>query len=417
MRISFIAVGSELLGTERLDTNSLTMAKALREFGLSLERKSVVGDGRDLLSREIKRYAATSDLLVICGGLGPTSDDRTRESVAQALGRSLVRNEMLVEKLHQRFAQLGRTMARANLAQADLIEGAETLTNPWGSAPGQWLCWKQVKIILLPGPPREFGPMIEQHLRPWLLESQGQPGIRVLLKVACVPESLVEDRLQPFYEEFGEEGLTILASPGEIRLELEDYSHGGAVARLEAKSKKLKELMGQAVFTEEEESLEAVVGRLLKESGKTVATAESCTGGFLGYRFTSVPGASDWYLGGIVAYQNQVKMDSLGVDGSIIERDGAVSETVARAMAEGARERLGADYGLAVTGVAGPGGGTAEKPVGTVHLSLADGEGRAWHRQVGLPGDRDLVRRLSSQVALEMVRRVTLNLPWRGFSR
>ena len=418
VRAAIVAVGSELLGTERLDTNSLKLAAAFERHGVELGRKAVVGDLEDDLIAELGLLVGLFGLVVIGGGLGPTADDVTRPAVARALGRGVRTDPALVEWLEARFRSMGLRMPEVNRRQAEVIEGAEVLANPRGTAPGLVLVEGATTLFLLPGVPSELAGMIADHLEPWLAaRSAGRSREAAVLKVACVPESTLEERISPAYAEFGREAITVLAKPGDVEVWASAVGEEAERRRrLETMSRRLRELVGPAVYADSpEDSLEAVVGRLLRQSGATLAAAESCTGGLLAERVTRVAGSSDYFVGGAVTYSNALKTALLGVPEELLARHGAVSEEVARAMAEGARSRLGSDYALAITGVAGPGGGTAEKPVGTVHLALAGpGETETEHRRVRYPGDRQRIRWLASQVALEMLRRRLLGIPGLG---
>jgi nicotinamide-nucleotide amidase len=446
MRAALLAVGSELLGADRLDTNALLLTAHLERFGVTVERKVIVGDDEAALVAEIARLIAEVDLLLVGGGLGPTADDVTREAVAAACGRSLVRQAEIEQQIAARFASFGMRMPETNRKQADVITGAEVLVNRWGSAPGQRLEvvreGRSCTLFLFPGVPRELERMAEAYLLPWLAErSGGRERETWTLKVACLPESTVDEWVRPAYQEFGREQITILAALGETRLR---FSAVGTYverrAALAPIAARLRELVGRAVFAEgDKTTLEQVVGELLLAEGSTLATAESCTGGLVAERITRVAGSSAYFVGGIVAYSNQLKQQLLGVGEEPLVRAGAVSREVAEAMAEGVRQRLGATWGVGITGIAGPAGGSDEKPVGTVHVALAGPAPAAWtpgtvaeddehelhttgyggpfhrvrrpdgllveHRRLRFPGDRERVRQLASQFALELLRR------------
>lgn len=417
MKAAFLAVGSELLGLHRLDTNSLRTAALLERYGVQMVGKSVVGDDEAAIGRALRHWMAETQLVVVSGGLGPTADDVTRAAVATALGRGLSRKEELVAALRRRFAAYGRPMPEANLRQADVIDGAEVITNPHGSAPAMRLQAEATTIFLFPGVPRELQAMLEADLEPWLQahsrdgDGRAMAVERRVLKVACLPESEVEDRITPAYERFGRHDITVLANPGDLRIEI--IARGTDEARrerLDTMQEALAGLVGRAVYAcDGEATLEGVVGEALTTAGRTVVTAESCTGGLVAERLTRVAGSSAYVLGGVVAYSNGLKTALLGVPAALIASQGAVSEEVARAMATGARQRYGADYALAITGIAGPGGGSEEKPVGTVHVALAGpADDACSHRLLHLPGERDRVRWLTSQVVLDMLRRALL---------
>jgi nicotinamide-nucleotide amidase len=412
MKAAIVAVGSELLGSERLDTNSLRLTTLLDRHGVELRRKAVIGDSVEELAAEVRAQAERVELVLVTGGLGPTADDVTREAVARALGLELVFHPDVVEEIERRFASFGRRMPEVNRRQGYLLAGAERIANGRGTAPGQIVEVGGCTLFLFPGVPNELEGMILSHLEPWLAaRSGGEARESVVLKIACVPESEVEERIGPAYEEFGRETITILAKPGEIRLVATAQGREGERReRLEAMRARLAELAGEAVFaTGEEETLEGVVGELLRRAGATLTAAESCTGGLLSQRITAIPGSSDYFLGGAVTYSNDLKTRLVGVPPELLAAHGAVSEPVARAMASGVRDALGSDYGVSITGVAGPGGGSAEKPVGTVHIALAgpraEGSDDVEHRKVRFPGDRERIRWQSAQLALEMLRR------------
>lgn len=407
MQAAILAVGTELLGPDRLDTNSLLLTRVLMRHGVELRSKGVVGDGEADIAAELRRLLHQTDLVLVTGGLGPTADDVTREAAAAALGRRLVFDGEILAGIERRFRAFNRRMPDANRKQAEVIEGAVLIANERGTAPGMRLATDGATLFLFPGVPSELEGMVESELIPWLAaRSGGVERETVVLKVACLPESVVEERIAPAYAEFGREAITILAKPGEIQLRATAAGpEPGRARRLAAMRDRLVELAGPELFTSrEEETLESVVGGLLRESGTTVATAESCTGGLLAERLTRVAGSSDYFPGGLVTYSNPLKTRLAGVPAELIAAHGAVSEPVARAMAEGVRRELGSDWGVGITGVAGPGGGSEEKPVGTVHLAVAGAAGTE-HRKVRFPGDRERIRWQSAQLALEMLRR------------
>ncbi|HKI02194.1 MAG TPA: competence/damage-inducible protein A [Thermoanaerobaculia bacterium] len=409
MEAAILAVGSELLGTDRLDTNSLRLTALLDRYGVELRRKAVIGDSEEEIAAELRNLLPRVDLILVTGGLGPTADDVTREAVASALGRQLrVDGEVLVA-LERRFQSLGWRMPEVNRRQALVMEGAEVLANDRGTAPGLRIESGPCTLFLFPGVPTELEGLMASALEPWLAARAG--GIAretAVLKIAGLPESVVEERIAPAYGEFGREAITILANAGEIRLQATASGpEAERRARLQAMVARLSELAGDAVFTtRDEDTLESVVGDLLRAAGATLTAAESCTGGLLSQRITAIAGSSDYFLGGAVTYSNELKTRMVGVPPEMIAEHGAVSEPVARAMAEGVRRALGSDWGVGITGIAGPAGGSEEKPVGTVHLAVAGpGDGEVEHRKLRLPGDRDRVRRFSAQIALEMLRR------------
>ncbi|MEM6454660.1 MAG: CinA family nicotinamide mononucleotide deamidase-related protein [Acidobacteriota bacterium] len=420
-RAAIVAVGDELLGTERLDTNSLRLAALLENHGVTLVEKAVVGDDEARIAAVLRRLGADADLVLVTGGLGPTADDRTRAGAAAAFGRSLTVDPALVEQIRARFARFGRTMPAVNARQAAVIDGAVALDNAAGTAPGQRIDPSAddpagapgAVTFLLPGVPREVDAIVDDAIRPWLT-AHAAPGDRVerhLLKLAGVPESEVETWLAPVYDRFGRNALAVLARPGEVTIHLRAVGDPSTRrAHLDAVAAAVRAAVGDhRIFAESAAvDLETAVITQLTAAGRTVAVAESCTGGLLGGRLTAVAGSSRAFVGGAICYSNALKIDLVGVAPADLEHHGAVSEPVARALAAGVRDRLGADYGIGITGVAGPGGGSDAKPVGTVHFGLAGpgvGDDAVRHRHAVLPGDRARVRQLATQVALEMLRR------------
>ena len=419
MKAAILAVGSELLGTERLDTNSLRLTRVLDRHGVELRAKGVLGDSEEDIAAELRRLLDLYDVVLVTGGLGPTADDVTREAAAVALGRGLHTDEEVVAGIERRFRELGWRMPEVNRRQAVIVDEATVLDNRRGTAPGQRLVFQKEgergsTLFLFPGVPVELDAMIEDHLEPWLAERSGGVGRETItLKVTGLPESVVEEKIAPAYAEFGRECITILASPGDIRLcATAEGPEPERRRRLKTMGARLAELAGPAVYAfREEETMEKVVGELLRQASATLTLAESCTGGLVAERLTRVPGSSDYFLGGAVTYTNELKTRLVGVPAELIAEHGAVSEPVARAMAEGVRRALGSDYGIGITGVAGPGGGSEAKPVGTVHIALAAPDGETDHRRVRFPGDRERIRWFASQLALEMLRRRLLGIP------
>ncbi len=414
MKAAILAVGSELLGTERLDTNSLALTALLERHGVDLIAKSVIGDDEQAIASELQVRLNQADIVLLTGGLGPTEDDRTRAATARALGRGLQVDEVWVEHIRKLFASFGRAMPEVNRRQAEVIDGAEMLDNRQGSAPGQRLEHDGTFIFLFPGVPRELKGMMKDHLEPFLAarSSQGVAVERRTLRVACLPESEVEERIAEVYGTYGRDAIAVLASPGDIRVQ--GSARGTSEDRaaiLDPMMVDLRRAIGRAVYGEGDQQLEAVVGELLARTSLRVVTAESCTGGLIAERLTRIPGSSAWLEGGVVTYSYELKTRLLGVAKETLEKWGAVSEQVVVDMARGARSRCGGDLAIAVSGIAGPGGATDEKPVGTVHFALAGpGEHDIEHRQVIFPGDRERVRRMTSQLALDMIRRKVLGL-------
>jgi len=410
MKAEIIAVGSELLTPTRLDTNSLFLTEQLNRLGIEVVRKVVVGDERNQIRDAFREALGRVDLVISIGGLGPTEDDRTRESVAELLGRRLQRNDAVLRNIEARFRRLGRAMPEINARQAMVPEGALALENMRGTAPGLWMEADGHIVVLLPGPPQELRPMFTEEIEPRLAKrSTGVKLFRRELRVAGMAESEVEQRAAPIYTRHTDAQTTILASPGEIQLHLRVWSRDAAAAEklLNEMVERIALALGENVFTTKGESLEEVVARQLTLNNASIAVAESCTGGLLAERLTSIPGSSSYFLGGVVCYSNHLKSAWVDVPAELIEAKGAVSSEVAHALAEGIRRRSGSTLGLGVTGIAGPGGGSAEKPVGTVHIALTE-ESNSKERSMLFPGDRDRIRWQASQTALDIVRRYFL---------
>ncbi len=410
-----IAVGTELLTPFRSDTNSLFLTAGLNELGIVVRRKSIVGDDAEDLASAARSALSRAELLVICGGLGPTEDDLTRETVAQVLERRLNEDPVIVERLRARFARRGWAMPDNNRRQARVPSGAVVLDNPRGTAPGLWLEHHDRLVVLLPGPPRELEPMFTGLVQGRLAaRATARRLYRRVLRVAGRGESHVEERAQPVYERWrqGEPAVetTVLASPGLVELHLSTRadSESAAAAVLDGATGELAEALGSHLFSTDGRSLPEVVGGLLARDGFRVAVGESCTGGLVTARLVDVPGSSAWVGAGVVAYSNAVKREALGVSSEVLEAHGAVSEPVALAMAAGARRVGGADLGIGVTGVAGPGGGTDAKPVGTVCIAVVGPGAAEAATTVRLPGDRAMVRGQAARVALDLLRRALL---------
>jgi nicotinamide-nucleotide amidase len=412
-----LAVGSELLGTDRLDTNSLLLTASLERHGWRVAWKAAVPDDREAIVSGLERAAADARVVLVSGGLGPTEDDLTREAVARFAVRELRLDPTVLAGIEARYRSFGHRMPSTNRRQAEVIDGARVLPNPAGTAPGLHLSVERgacaaVEVFLFPGVPRELQALVETELEPWLAAHPAStaPREQVELRVAGLPESLVEERIRAVYEVLGRERVAVLASPGDVRIRLRPPADDGGAQALAQALAAVREGLGDALVSERGEDLEVVVLALLAARGATLSVAESCTGGLVGERLTAVPGSSASFAGGAIVYSNELKRSLLGVSAEDLERHGAVSTPVARAMAEGALDRFGTDYALAITGVAGPDGGSDEKPVGTVHLGLAGG-GVTRVLRVRLPGDRERIRRQASQLALEMLRRRLLGLP------
>jgi nicotinamide-nucleotide amidase len=401
---SIIAIGSEMLGPTRVDTNSLKVTSAFESFGIGVVRKSVVGDRQSQLVDEIRYSLAHADILVTSGGLGPTEDDMTRDALAEALGLTMEVDAAIIEKLEKRFAARGWTMPEVNKRQANVFTGQTMLPNERGTAPGFHLQHDGKDVWVFPGVPHELEWMVTTYLTPWLASvTAGQSRFRRVLKIAGMTESAVEEKLKPYYAAHPEP-LTILATMGQTELHLaSDGSEVEAKAEIASRERELRELFGDKIFGADDDVLEGVVGRILVDRGETVATAESCTGGLLASRITDVAGSSAYFLGGAVCYTAAAKIDLAGVAPELIAEHGEVSQPVAIALAQGARERFGSTYGIGITGIAGPGGGTETKPVGTVHIAVASAQAHR-HWKLLWPMERSLFKRITTQSALDLLR-------------
>lgn len=402
-----IAIGSELLAPDRTDTNSLWLTEQLNRLGIDVKLKTIVGDDDARIEELIKDAVKRSRVVITTGGLGPTEDDITRKVVARALGRRLALDEKVLAELRERFKSFGVTMPERNSRQAMVIEGAEVLPNPNGTAPGLYLEHEGCAIALMPGPPREMKPMFADHVQSHLEKMSGDLRFaRRVLRVSGMGESAVDEKIAPIYSQFENPQTTILFNSSEIEIHLRAHgrTEDEAEALLDHLSLKIEKELGNSVFSFRGETMEEVVGRRLAITGFTLSVAESCTGGLIAQRLTNVLGSSAYFIEGVVTYSNESKTRLLGVDKKLIREHGAVSQQVARDMARGVRHRAKTDFGLAVTGVAGPDGGTEEKPVGLVYIALAD-DAHTEHKRLKLPGDRELIRWRASQAALDMLRR------------
>ncbi len=416
MKACILAIGSEMLTPFRVDTNSLAITERLNAIGCDVRVKTVVGDDIDELARVLTVALDTTDLVICTGGLGPTEDDVTRDAAARVLGLPLDLHEAILERIRARFARRGLEMADINRRQAMVPRGATVLENALGTAPGLWLERGTTTLVLLPGPPREMTPMLEAVIRDRLAPRTGGRGLfRRVLKITGRTESAVDAVAQPVYGAWTKSTApipittTILAVMGQIELHLTASASSRAEAdvALDAAVGALVAALGAAVYSIDGRPLEAVVGDLLRRARWTVAAAESCTGGLLMSRLTAVPGSSAYVDRGLVCYSNQAKVDWLGVPQTIIDEHGAVSESVARAMAEGVRGRASTNVGIGITGIAGPDGGTAEKPVGTVAIAVVT-DGGADVRTFAFIGNREQVNYQSTQAAMNMLRLMLL---------
>ena len=411
MVAEIIAVGSELLTPFRHDTNSLYLTEQLNKLGVDVAFKTIVGDRLRDIVRAATTALSRTDIILVSGGLGPTEDDLTREAVAETLGLHLRRDPAIVSAIERRFAEHGWKMSANNVKQGDVISGAIVLMNASGTAPGQWISGKsdgkEKIIVLLPGPPHELKALFESAVLERLRARVPAqfPATRVL-KITGLGESACDARVAPIYTRFSDVDTTILAGAGEIQLHLKTQGSSAEVAekRLDELVERLEAELGDNVFSDNGESLEQIVSYFLQMRSATLAVAESCTGGLVAERLTSIGGSSRYFVGGVVAYSNDLKIAFADVPRDLLEIYGAVSEQVAKALAEGVRKRCGTTLGLGITGVAGPTGGTAEKPVGLAFHALASEFGTEVIKR-NFAGDRARIRWYASQQALDMVRR------------
>lgn len=402
-----IAIGSELLTPEKSDTNSLWLTEKLNEIGVEVKLKTIVGDDEMRLEEVIRDALKRSEIVITTGGLGPTEDDVTRQVSARAIGRELVYHDEIEASLRERFRNWGREMPEINKRQAFIIDGADVLPNPNGSAVGMLVEGGGKFLAVFPGPPRELKPMFETYVFPKLKIRAGDVLVkRRILRVTGMGESAVDEAVAPIYTSYENVQTSILFNRSEVEIHFAARSDNEKEAEevLDELAAKASEALGIALFATDGETMEEVVGRLLVERSETVSVAESCTGGLIAQRLTDIPGSSRYFVEGVVSYSNDAKIRTLGVRSEIIEKHGAVSAETAEAMAAGMLKRARTDHAVSVTGIAGPDGGTEEKPVGTVFIALAGPPG-ARSIKIVLPGDRYLIRWRSSQAALDMLRR------------
>ena len=413
-KAAILAVGSELLTPSKIDTNSLGITEELERLGITVVFKGIVGDDRDELGVAVRTALERVDLLICCGGLGPTDDDVTREVVASVMGKPLREDARIVARIEARFAARGMTMPAINRRQAMVPEGASVIDNDNGTAPGLWIESGARCLLLLPGPPRELKPMLASSVERFLApRASGVPVLRRIARILNRTESQTEEAMQPLYARWAQRDVpvaaTILASLGQIELHVSARaaSRADAQAAVDEAAREIVEVLGDDVFSVDGRLLEEVVGDLLVANEFRIAVAESCTGGLVLSRLTDIAGSSRYVESGVVAYANAAKVSLLGVPEALIAAEGAVSESVAVAMAEGVRKGAGVEVGIGVTGIAGPGGGTPTKPVGTVAMAVTiPGDMRS--KTFRFIGDRQQVKHQASHAALDMTRRMLL---------
>ena len=406
-RAETIAIGTELLGPDRIDSNGAFLSRVLGEHGYEVRFRTVVGDDPRELEEALRIALARTDLVVATGGLGPTVDDLTREAASSLLGLPLEEDAAILAELEARYRRHARVMPPTNRRQAQVPRGAEVLPNPLGTAPGLLLRTGRAILALLPGVPSEMERMTIDQLLP-RLDRAGTRRAHRVIKIAGTNESDVDHRLADVHKSAGSVAWTILAGAGQIEIHLTEWLPQGApAAGIERLDAAIAAALGDDVFGRDDETLEQAAGRLLAERRQTVAAAESITGGRVAGRLTSVPGASQWFAGGAVVYTDAAKTTLAEVPPGILSQHGAVSQETAAAMAEGIRRRLGTDWGIATTGLAGTVGGTAESPPGTVFLGLAGPPGTTTRRLL-LPGVRAIVQARAAQAAIDLLRRGVL---------
>lgn len=410
MKIELITIGSELLAGQTLNTNALFVGDQLCKSGLTLFRQISIPDDLDIIVSTLEESMGRAEWIIVSGGLGPTNDDVTKAAIAEALGRSLVMHEEIMTELKERYARSGRPVTPYLETQAVLPANAEIIPNAVGTAVGFYLRSKGTTIAVVPGVPREMRPMIAEHIVPRIADEADVTATTVIWSTTGTAESRLYEILEPLMREHPEIAVGFLPSEHGVRLK---FTASGADAAISMKNwtTSIRPLVESATYAEEDIAMEIVLGRLLKARGLKVAFAESCTGGLAAKRMTDVPGASDYVLGGFVVYQDEAKASLLGVDPQLIRTQGAVSEPVVIAMAEGAAKKLGADCGVAITGIAGPSGARPGKPVGTVWIATAITNQPTEAAHLQLMGDRQMIRERAAQAALNQLRLRLLGQP------
>jgi len=407
MTAEIITIGDELLYGQTVDTNSAYLGERLTSLGIEVKYKGAVGDEVKEIAAAIKLAMKRSDLVIATGGLGPTPDDVSKKAICDYFGKELVLYEDILRKVESWYAKRGVEMPEIVRSQALLPEGTIPLSNDWGTAPGIFLEEKGKLFFALPGVPIEMERIFDNGIVPILKERI--PGGRVIafrkIRTAGISEARLHEKLASLLEETGDIGFAFLPSHFgvDLRLTIKSNNPTEAQRKLDDFGKKIQGKLEKYIYGTDEESLEKAVGDLLREKRLTVAVAESCTGGLLGKKFTNVSGSSDYFLGGVITYSDELKMKLLGFPKEVLEKEGAVSEKCALLMAEGVRKLTGADYGISITGIAGPTGGTVDKPVGLVYIGIASDEG-SFARKYIFTKERELNRELSAQTALNLLR-------------
>jgi len=408
MTCSILSIGDELLIGQVTNTNASWLGDQLTSLGITVAGGSTVGDGLGAIVGEIERLAATSDLLIISGGLGPTHDDLTREAICELLGCGLRVDEAQLRRIEQRFAERGLALNERSIRQAAVPESCRTLANNHGSAPGLAFAIGKCRAYALPGVPMELQGIFSDEIIPEISPEEGRIDRKTFLMFG-IPESAMADSLQEL-NTLLDDALTLAYLPSFGGIRLRAMRNGGgseAKKRFNALVEGIGRMAAEWIISDRDETMAQAVGRLLAERGLTLSVAESCTGGTIGMMLTEIPGSSSYFLGGVIAYANSLKQGMLGVDERDIREHGAVSQQVAVAMARGVRARTGSDLAVAVTGIAGPDGGTPEKPVGTVWIAVAEGE-REIAERFQLGRERNTVRVRAANIALNLVRRLVV---------
>ncbi|MBV8596173.1 MAG: competence/damage-inducible protein A [Candidatus Eremiobacteraeota bacterium] len=414
-----ITIGTELLLGQLVDTNTAAIAEALAGVGVDVFRETSVGDNEGRIADAVRQALERADAVICAGGLGPTVDDLTREAVAAATGRTLAMDEGALADLSAWFASVGRRMSPNNARQAMFPAGAHILENPKGTAPGFWLDLDDKVIVVMPGPPREMRPMLHDHVVPLLRERFDLHSVIAtrVLRTVGISESELDSRIADLFRTSVNPSIAVLAhiNSVDVKLTAKAATREAAHAMIDQLEPEIRRHLGDHIFSSDGASLEEVVGRQLRARDWTLATAESCTGGLVGELLTSIPGSSDYYLGGVVSYADAAKTELLGVPAELLAEHGAVSEETARAMAAGVRSRMRATFGVSVTGIAGPEGGSPAKPVGLVFVALADHRDGVEVKRLRIPGDREAIRHRAAIAALAMVWRATITPDARSF--
>jgi nicotinamide-nucleotide amidase len=408
-----IAIGSELLVGGRSDSNSPFIADALGTIGVEVRFKSIVGDDQSDIAHVLRTACRRARIIILTGGLGPTVDDCTREAITTITGFRLARRKEALEGMKARLAQWGRLPNTGQLRQALIPSGATVLPNPVGSAPGFALLWHGTHIIALPGVPAEMRAMVQQSVIPYVISQLErtrnqcwQPLTRITFHTWGLPEADVDVRLKGLVPTRMPVALGLLASPTGVLVSLTTTGDGHLKeGDLSSLAEEVRGRLVEWIYAEGQDTMEQVVGRLLREQRRTVAIAESCTGGLIGQRLTQVPGSSEYVDRAAVCYSNRAKIEMLGVSEKLLEDHGAVSQEVVAAMAKGMRERAGVSVALSVTGIAGPGGATENKPIGLVYIGLAGGGDDVMTKEFRFHGDRSVIRQRAAQATLDMLRR------------